>query len=100
IQIEPPPPSLPVIANSIHATLPSVTFELEPHARSSRERRTVIVCHAGGHAKSRCLHHQTLRPLGSTSLNSKLLRRPSPRRSNVNAKFFGSESETAFRTMT
>ena len=89
-----------MIANSIVPTFCSLTVGAVPHASSSRERRTVVVCHVVGHVTFCCRHHQTFRWLGSTSLNSKLFGCPSPRRSNVNAKFFGTGNENDFRTMT
>ena len=85
IQNDPLPPSPDEIANSMAPTcFGSRVFE-GPQARLSLDFRMVTGCQSVGKEKSRWFRHQTLLPVGSRSLNSKLFRRPSPRREKVKA---------------
>src|SRR5262249_9025361 len=77
IHTEPLPPSPAEIAISIALVCLS-SLEDGPQANVKRDFRIVIRCQSVGKVKSRCLRHQTFFPLGSRSLISKLLGRPSP----------------------
>jgi hypothetical protein len=83
IHTVPAPPLPAVIANSIAAASFSSPPPSGPQAKvMCRFFRTTSV-HSGSNTKSRRLTHQTLSPVRSTNLISRLFERASPRMRNV-----------------